>query len=296
MVLTVLKRMMSLNIKKDERRQYMGLKKRERLNSILVMWFIFICPSFTVSAQQEKDKTIEDLSRRVRILERQKEDLKEHINDKLKIAEDDFKNKSTSLNTEFLKFKAEMEHDYNYMEILVWIFGPIIVITVVISYLKLLKRAEQFAEEKIKKKFDSLLEDKESRIIDIIKRHDKELQLKKHNNILVLTPAGSDDSSMKKFFKKMEFKEPDFQSPGDLPNLKKYHLVLFNNEQEKFEEGIIPNLVRKSKGILFFYFGPPTKDSREIQNEKNVAFANYGAQLYGNLINSLRFQALLKKE
>jgi hypothetical protein len=101
---------------------------------------------------------------------------------------------------------------------------------------------------------------------------------------------------MKNFFKTMGFKEPEFRSPDELPNLKQYHLILFNNEDEKFEEGIIPGLVQKTTGPLFFYFGPTTKDSIEIRNEKNVAFANYGAQLYGNLINALRFQALLKNE
>ena len=272
----------------------MGLKKRVRLNSILVVWFIFLFISFMAPAQQGKNETLTDLSQRVKILEGQKDDLKELINDKLKIVEDDFKNKSNSLDTEFQKFKNKMEHDYNSLEILTWIFGPLIVITLIILYIRLLKRAEQIAEQKIKEKFDSLIEKKESRIIDIIKRHDKELQLKKHSNILVLTPAGSDDSSLEKFFEKMEFKTPDFKSPDQLPNLKKYHLVLFNNENEKFKEGIIPGLVKKSKGILFFYFGPPKKDSRDIQNEKNVAFANYGAQLYGNLINALRYQAVLK--
>ena len=292
----------------------MELKKKERLKSILWVWLIFLCISSTAYAQQGKDQTLKALSQRVTILEGQKQDLKEHIKDKIKVVEDDFKNKANILDTKCLKsktemennyakFKRKMEDDYNFLKILLWIFGTITVIgvitiavTTLLSYFKLKKRILEIADEKVKKKFDSILEEKESKIIEIIDRHDKELRLKKNSNILVLTPTGSDDSSMKIFFEKMEFKKPDFQSPDDLPNLNKYHLVLFNNEDEKFKEGIIPNLVKKTIDVLFFYLGLRTKDSIDIQNEKNAAFANYGAQLYGNLINALRYQALLKNE
>ena len=279
--------------------------KLSRFILILSIWYSFTCS--TAFAQQGKDQTLNDLSQRVKILETQKTDLKELINDKLKIAEDDFKNKANMLDTQHLKFQTGMEDkhakftrkiedDYYFLKILTWVFGPLIIITLIFLYLKLLKRAGQLAEEKIKEKFDSLLEEKESQIIRIIERHDRELQLKKKSKILVLTPSRSDDSLMRRFFKTMEFREPDFRTPYELQDLEHFHLILFNNEDEKFDEGVIPGLVQKTAGPLFFYFGPSTRDSIEIRNERNVAFANYGAQLYGNLINALRYQALLKKD
>jgi hypothetical protein len=281
----------------------MGSKKVSRFLLALSVWFGITCS--LAAAQPEKNRTLSNLSQRVKTLEAQKTDLKELINDKLKIAGDDFENKSNLLDSRQLKFQTEMEDkqakftrkiedDYHFLKILTWIFGPLIVITLIFLYLKLVKRIGQIAEEKIKEKFDSLLEEKESQIIRIIERHDKELQLKRQSKILVVTPSRSDDSLMRRFFKTMEFQEPDFRSPYELRDLEHYHLILFNNEDETFDEGVIPGIVKKTAGPFFFYFGPSTRDSIEIRNEKKVAFANYGAQLYGNLLNALRYQALLK--
>jgi hypothetical protein len=267
--------------------------KLSRFLLALSIWFGITCSM--AAAQPEKNQMLSDLSQRVKTLEAQKTDLKELINDKLKIARDDFKNKSNMMDTRQLQFQTEVEDkqarftrriedDYHFLKILTWIFGPLIVITLIFLYLKLVKRIGQLAEEKIKEKFDSLLEE----------RHDKELQLKKQSKILVVTPTRSDESLMRRFFKTMAFKEPDFRSPYELQNLEHYNLILFNNEDETFDEGVIPGIVKKTAGPLFFYFGPSTRDSIEIRNEKNVAFANYGAQLYGNLLNALRYQALLK--
>jgi hypothetical protein len=238
-------------------------------------------------AQQQNKETLDDVSQRVKILEGQKENLDVR-----------FKNKSDALDLKFEKLEKKLKDDYNHLEILLKIFGPITVLGFVIAiisvYIKLKKWVLKVAYKKINEKFDSLLDEKKNSIIEIIENHDIETQLRKTKKILVLTPDGADDSLLKKYFEIMGFKLRDFRTLEDPPNLREYHLVLLNNEDNKFKKNVIYDMVTNTKNVMFFYFGAPSEDSGRIRNEKNVAFANYGAQLYGNLINALRYQQLLQ--
>jgi hypothetical protein len=263
---------------------------------ILILLLGFLC----VTGYTQKKETVEELSKRIERLEEQKDNLNQlgtrlenRVNEKLNQLEEKFQllkeKKFDSLKEEILIEQKRNNSIFDTLLIILALLG----IGGVGSLWGLKKfvdyKSKEFAEKMIKEIFEK----ERKKISELIKKQGEEILLREEKKILVLTPTDADDSFVRDFFQEMKFVEVEFGTPDTLSNLKKYHLILFNNEDEKFKEGIIPGLVKKTKGILFFYFGPPTKDSREIQNEKNVAFANYGAQLYGNLINALRYQVFL---
>jgi len=272
----------------------MGVKIKTRL--ILTVMVCLLC---SVGFAQKTDP-VEELSNRVKILEGQKENLVKQY----ELLKEKFNNETESLNIKFLDQKRKLEDDYNYLKVLLWIFGPLTVIgiftmaiTMLISYFKLRKKLEKIAEDKIQKKFDQFFDEKKNQIKAMIDKQDEEFQLKKEKRILVLSPNGSNNSFLKRFFAGEGFDKIEFALPEKILsiNLNSFHVVLLANEDDKFGKNLIPVIVTSSKEVVFIYFGPVCDDSLAIKNEKNVAFANYRAQLYGNLINALRYQKYLKE-
>ena len=256
---------------------------------------ILLCLAFSmVYAQQQNKETLDDVSQRVKVLEGQKENLDGRFN-----------NKSDALDLKFEKLEKELKDDYDHLEILLWIFGPITILSIIayiIRLFKLYNLVQETADKKINEKFDSLLDDKKSNIIEIIEKHDIETQLKKTKKILVLTPNGADDSFVKKFFgdQVMGFNRElvFYATPDELKKKNKVDLVFFNDEKQPFGQEKIIEIMRKAgKNNVFFYFGQnhlDLKDDKYKDLKDRVNFANARAQIYGNLIDTLRYQKLLQ--
>jgi hypothetical protein len=263
---------------------FMRTKHLFKLISIL-----FLCLVFFMSYAQ-KEETIESLSKKIEILEKQRDDLKELYKEHKEFLEDKFNNKS-----------KELDNEHDYLKTLAWIIGPVTVIGIVgilfsliCSYFKLKKRIEKIALEKINEKFDQILDEKETQIIGIIEKHDKENKLKREKKILVLTPNGADDTSIRKFFNSMEFDKVSYASPDNTRKLNKVDLVFFNNEEKKFGHDEITAIAEKTKKDVFcFYFAPKDCPYNNDNLKDRLSFANARVQLYGNLINALRYQKLL---
>jgi len=240
--------------------------------------------AFSAANGQDKKDAPEDLARRVTELEKQREQQKELYEEHKKLLKDNFKNKSD-----------EMDNKYDLFKVIAALFGSLTIITIFSLYAKLKKRVLEIGDKKIEEKFDSLLEEKKSRIIAILKNHNEEMKLKNEKSILVLTPKGADDSPIKKFFKEMDFNLNliYFESPDNLNKLNKVHLALFNNESGTFDHKEIDDIIRETKDYVFcLYFGRDRFISTRHQDR--VSFANAKVQLYGNLINALRYQKLLE--
>ena len=236
--------------------------------------------AFSTVYGQDKKEVPGDLAGRVTELEKQRDQQKELYEEHKKLLEDNFKNKSD-----------EMDNKYNLLKVISVLFGSATIITIITLYVKLKKRILEIGDKKIEEKFDSLLEEKKSRIIEIIDRHITEIRLINDSNILVLTPNGADDSFIRKFFDKMGFNSNviHFESTNSPGKLNEVHLVLFNNESGKFDHNEINEIIEKTKEYVFcFYFGRDRFDSKRYQDR--VSFANARVQLYGNLINALRYQ------
>jgi hypothetical protein len=275
----------------------MGVKMKTYFIAVVLM--AFLCSFVTAALTQKKDP-IEELNNRVNILEGQKENLDKQA----ELLKEKFENEVVSLNNKFIEQKRKLEDDYNYLTVLLWVFGLLTVIgiftmaiSMLISYFKIRKKIEGIAEEKIQKKFDSFFQEKKDQLDELINKQNEEFQLKKEKRILVLTPDGPDNLFLNKFFKGERFDKDKvkFDTPLNAANLNlnDFHVVLLDNEDDKFGKGLIPGIVIGSKEVVFVYFGPPNDESKAIQKEKNVAFANYRAQLYGNLINAMRYQKYL---
>ncbi|MDQ1352758.1 MAG: hypothetical protein QG657_3064 [Acidobacteriota bacterium] len=267
----------------------MGVKMKAML--ILTVMVCLLCAA---GFAQKKDP-VEELAKRVESLEREKDFWKNNLAEQKGIIKEQFEIKSKNLDNQFTKLENDLKDDNSYLKILLWIFGSVTGVGLIFSFFKLRKQVEKIAEEKIREKFDQIFEEKKILIKAMIDKQDEEFQFKKEKKILVFTPGGS-NNFLERFFDGEGFNKVEFAPPENFlkTDLEAFNLVLLDNEEGKFMKGLIPVIVRDSQEVVFVYFGPPTDDSRALQNEKNIAFANYGAQLYGNLINALRYQKYLK--
>lgn len=156
---------------------------------------------------------------------------------------------------------------------------------------------KEMAQKAAGEKFDKFFDEQKSRVLKLIDDKNEEVQLKKNKAILVLTPAGGSDSFLQTFFLKMGFKSPTYQSfPVQAGfDFSKFDLVLFNNDSpqgfSKEKTEIVETVKRFPPEILCFYFG----SGRVEVDDTKLGSANFRSQLYGNLINALRYQDLLNR-
>ncbi len=271
----------------------MGVKMKTNLSAVVLM--AFLC-SFATAALAQKKDPIEELANRVKILEGQKENLDKQA----ELLKEKFDNEAVNLNNKFVEQKRKFEDDYNFLGVLLWVFGPLtiigiftIAITMLISYFKIRKKIEKIAEEKIREKFDQIFKEKKTQIEEMIEKQNEELQLKKEKSILVISQNPKEDPFMERFFRYMGFFNVRYEPLSQVKDPGKYDLLLFNNEKQNIPHPDILNIMAKTRAdILCFYFGPDRFDGKEFKDRVN--FANSRVQLYGNLINSLRYQSLLK--
>jgi hypothetical protein len=271
----------------------MGAKMKTNLSVILLAGIL--CFMAAAAPAQKKDP-IEELNNRVKILEGQKENLDKQA----ELLKDKFENEVVSLNNKFIEQKRKLEDDYNYLSVLLWVFGTLTVIgiftmaiTMLISYFKVRKKIEGIAEEKIRDKFDQIFKEKKNQIDTMIEKQNEELQLKKEKSILIISQNPKEDPFIERFFKEMGFRHYRHESLNHVKNPDKYDLLFFNNEKQAIDHTDLLAIIAKMKpDALCFYFGPDRFDSKEFKDRVN--FANSRVQLYGNLINSLRYQTLLK--
>ena len=99
---------------------------------------------------------------------------------------------------------------------------------------------------------------------------------------------------MKKIFPGMGFSRYDFRSVDTYTDPGKVDLVLLNNSGEKkFNDEVISRYISKTGPYtICFYFGPHLGD--KIKFNDNTTSGNIRAQLYGNLVDALRYRKLLK--
>jgi hypothetical protein len=126
---------------------------------------------------------------------------------------------------------------------------------------------------------------------------DPETILKENAKIMVLTPPGQDESWLQRFFFLMGFSQVTFKRTTDLEALKneKCDLVVLNVPDDQSRatsnENDLLNNITIGKSIL--YFGPGQVSNEQLDKASKLSFANAKSQLYGNLINALKFQKAL---
>ena len=91
----------------------------------------------------------------------------------------------------------------------------------------------------------------------------------------------------------MGFRNVRYETLDQVKDPYKYDLLIFDNENLNIDHADLLAIMAKTKqGNFCLYFGSDKFDAKEFKDRVN--FANSRVQLYGNLINSLRYQSLLK--
>jgi hypothetical protein len=275
----------------------MGVKMKTNLIAIVLVGFLCF---IAIGATDQKKDPVEELGKRIESLEKERDMWKNNLAEQKEIIKEQINNKTEQLDNRFKKMENDLKDDNSYIKVLLWIFGTVTgigiitaIIALIFSFFKIRKRLEVIAEEKIREKFDQIFSEKKNQIITMIDKQNEELQLKKEKSILVIRKNPKEDPFIEKFFKDMEFSNVQYETLNNVKDLNKYDLILFNNEKLNIDHADLLAIVAKTKPEVFcFYFGPDRFDGKEFKDRVN--FANSRVQLYGNLINSLRYQSLLK--
>jgi hypothetical protein len=129
---------------------------------------------------------------------------------------------------------------------------------------------------------------------------DPETLLKENKKILVLTPNGQSVEFLYSFFQIMKFQTPKYVSynkPEDLDSLKSqyFDLIVLNvpDDVSGMDSQENTNIAHLTMGKSVFYFGPGKAKNPQLESTGKLSFANAKSQLYGNLINALKFQKML---
>lgn len=159
-------------------------------------------------------------------------------------------------------------------------------------------KARNYIQKKISLKFDNIINENENQILQIVDKHNEEKQILITKKILVLSSKQSDDTFIRKFFRTMGFSNDNvnYEKISSYNKYKKkYDLIFINNEDGTLDNSIICQYFQKSAdndNKVLFFFGrtyQPTGD--EV---KRLSFANSRTQIFGNLINLLRYQDVLR--
>ncbi|MGE0087818.1 MAG: NARF domain-containing protein [Desulfococcaceae bacterium] len=150
------------------------------------------------------------------------------------------------------------------------------------------KKAKELFEKRFDESVEKVLRKSRDELEELIMLHDMEHQLKK-KKILVLSKSEADKEKISLFFKKMAFKDVAYRIFDENLEYKDYDAILINDRNKVFTTEEVDNYFKKTdpKSICF-YFGP-----QRISLPENVASASIGMQLYGNLMNALRYQRML---
>jgi hypothetical protein len=268
------------------------MEAKQLLRIILILLLGFLC----VTGYAQKKETVEELSKRIEDYSKTIKDLENKL--KTIIEGYDAQLRAIKKKIQIAELnegvKSAKEGIKDTRTLLYWIFGIIVGAFVglytyfVNKYHKSRMRAEMEIREKIAHYFDT----EERNLIQMVEEADLN-SLKNKSSILVLSPVNSDVTFFRKFFINTRFTNVDYQYIDNISNLNKANLVLFNNDDGKFDHKEILEIIKKTRENVFcFYFGQGRFESGEYKDR--VSFANTKLQLYGNLINALRYQEFMK--
>ncbi len=185
-----------------------------------------------------------------------------------------------------------------------WV-GPITIVALIGAFLaiwRFQRRIPEIAEAHAKEEFgrqfpqafERLLKEEEKKILEIIEKYDEELQLKRNKQILILSGKDADETFVRNFFEDMGFERRDFERIDTSIPLGSKDLIVFNDESGDLTEERMAEIGSQSrKDAVFFYFGSKRVGHPELVTK--LSFANAKPQLYGNIMNMLRYQNFLEE-
>ncbi len=212
----------------------------------------------------------------------------------------DFNNKKKELENRFHELKNKHEKQMN----LLYAFIILIPVLIAIGIFTAIKKfSEKYVIKILAKNFDVKTEN----LTHMLKEVKRDYILKQNKKILVVTPEDEDDEFLKRFFSDMSFPVHETSAAGGNVTFISfseeqepetgYDLVLFNDEESKTQQSAAEKYLKSyGTATVRLYFGPKhmygEKDSIDITQKKKklLTFTNARLQLYGNLMNALRFK------
>lgn len=245
----------------------------------------------------QNPQVVQQLEARVQQLEAQNRLLQDDYQNKKDDLEANYKQKLDALNIEMREIRQQVRED----SLLVKVFTAALVFVgfgiIISAWVSAKIFAEREAEKMIKNVFNAKKEELsqlKDNLLRLIEKQDIEKRLRKTKRILVLTPEGHSKTFLEDFFRESDFQPPYFESftLADKIDFSNYDVVLFNNDDGKsFSEkrSEIVDTIRKlpAKTLAFYFGGQPNV---MLEDTTRFASANFRSQLYGNLINALRYQ------
>ena len=252
---------------------------------------LLVTASFTNSfAQNQNDSLIEVRLNNIEVrLEEQKKEavLKER---EMNVS---LEEKKIELDKEFKNLSDKLSDDYSLMKYLTWIFGGVNLLFII----GILWKGKSYVQSKLNQKFDNIITQQEGNIIEVIEGQDIEKQIIKNKKILVITAKDGDDKFLRKFFKSMGFSIDNvkYLKVDEYSEHKGFDLIFMNNDDEKIGTSLIDEYFNHSDSkTVLFYYNTTRKQYINSNVSNRLSFANSPTQIYGNLINLMKYRSVLE--
>ena len=262
-------------------------RKMNGMLTILSVLALVLLP--TIGWGASSDANIADLQKRIATLEDQRDLLKKDFENKKNELANAITAQKNQLDKDANQLRENIKKKYYLLGLGAIIFGSVALISIITTFLRL----RSFIEKSMRKVIGKVLNDRKDLILKLVAEQDTELKLREQKRVLVLTPAGSDDIFFRNFLTGTGFSNADFQtSKGDYSD-SEADIVILNDKDNLFDKGRIQALLRElPRRTIRFYFGHSQIDVPEPYKDI-TAFATAPTQLYGNLMNALRYQSVL---
>lgn len=253
----------------------------------IATFFVILCTlQIGLGQQLTAEEEIKNLKEKINLLENNQANVKQSLENK-------FEAERLKLENESNQLEAKRDKEYRLIELL-GIAGLSLNLLFIVG---LLWSAKTYVEKKIKEKFDNIITEKEADILALINQQSTEKQLKNKKKILVHSSPNQEDTFIRKFFREMNFNVDHVQFTTDdqwKEPFAKYDVLFFNNDSNETDFAIIDRFCKESKPTqVIFYYNTTRKNYINPAVSNRLSFANAQPQIYGNLINLLRFQDLL---
>jgi len=217
------------------------------------------------------------------------------------IRKTEFTNFEKSAKNDFESFVLEVRRNNRYIGIISTLLSFLFIGGGFILFFNF----KNYADKKGKEILGSALKKNEIAINELLMQENEEHQLRTKKRILVVTPQYSDNEFIRRFFREMSFNPANIHYETFKDNIPegKYDLVLFNDEtggdgsnddEENIKrvESIEWYLQKFSSKTIRLYFGNEKlfSDVRFEKDRTVTSFVNTRLQLYGNLMNALKYQ------
>lgn len=240
---------------------------------------IFLFSAVTLSAIPSQSDTIQLLQNEVTKLSGQMDMYKSNSDNIMHL-------KAAELETHFEQLKSDF---YTH---LYWLLAivPVTILALFGAVYKAYTKTKQLVEDQLIKQFQN---DK-NKFIALIQEYDVELTLKRQSKILVITHH--EDSVAEAFVRELFLhsgcENVKFVLSDTSIDHSQFDLIFYNNSAKKLEAQNVEDVINSTpKSTMHFHFGGYVNG---FDKYSNVAFSNVPSQVYGNLINQLRFQSLVK--